>query len=326
MATLLLLFCLYKHFITTIIRTHKNKRFAISSKLESPVCFDSHTYKAMERFGISPAKKYNYQTPDAHGATPLPSEQFTPRTGNSYELGVFKLPPDPDKLNKRRRTKVLSEDEYVEKVGNIIERDFYPELEKLKAQTEYIDAADRQDSATMRRLEERYSSHRPTPSENTMQRLQSPATFETPQEVHRDAEDKDTNEMAGGAVSPTPSWQSMKLNSSLTDEDVTAIPASPSIASSSSQTKKCHKSDKMGLDKFLAVHTSEDNESFTELMEESREEFKRTHEWMFKKDEQLSIESKKAQLALPSPEDQADQRPEKVSSGSTSVDGLVNDV
>ena len=77
----------------------------------------------------------------------------------------------------------------------------------------------------------------------------------------------------------------------------------------------------MGLDKFLAVHTSEDNESFTELMEESREEFKRTHEWMFKKDEQLSIESKKAQLALPSPEDQADQRPEKASSGSTSVDG-----
>ena len=42
---------------------------------------------------------------------------------------------------------------------------------------------------------------------------------------------------------------------------------------------------------------------------------------MFKKDEQLSIESKQAQLALPSPEAQADQRSEKVSSGSTSVDG-----
>merc|ERR1712020_59023 len=153
-----------------------------------------------------------------------------------------------------------------------------------------------------------------------MRRLQSPATFETPQEVHRDAEDEEEpKEIAGGAVSPTPSWQSMKLSSSITDEDVTRVPASSSIASSSSKTQKSDKSDKMGLDKFLAVHTSEDNESFTELMEESREEFKRTHEWMFKKDEQLSIESKKAQLALPSPEDQADQRPEKAS-GSTSVD------
>ena len=134
----------------------------------------------MERFDISPAKKYNYPTPNIHGSTPIPPEQFTPRSsGHSTELGVFKAPLDPDKLNKRKRTKVLPEDEYVEKVGKIIERDFFPELDKLKAQSDYIDASDRQDSATMRRLEERYSSRRPTPSAR-MGRLQSPATFETP--------------------------------------------------------------------------------------------------------------------------------------------------
>ena len=69
------------------------------------------------------------------------------------------------------------------------------------------------------------------------------------------------------------------------------------------------------------MHTSEDNESFVQLMEDSREEFKRTHDWMFKKEEQLSIEMKQAQLALPSPEEQADQRPEKLDKERSSVDG-----
>jgi protein DGCR14 len=61
----------------------------------------------------------------------------------------------------------------------------------------------------------------------------------------------------------------------------------------------------VSLDKFLRTHTSEDNESFYELMEESKADFQLTHAWMFKKDEQLSIENKNNQLALPSLEMQA---------------------
>jgi len=62
----------------------------------------------------------------------------------------------------------------------------------------------------------------------------------------------------------------------------------------------------LSLDKFMRTHTSEDNESFYELMEDSKAEFQRTHAWMFKKDEQLSIENKSKQLALPSIESQAE--------------------
>ena len=173
----------------------------------------------MERFGISPAKEYNYPTPNIHGGTPIPPEEFTPRSSkHSGELGVFKAPMDPDKLNKRKLTKVLPEDEYVEKVGKIIERDFFPELDKLKAQSDYIDASDRQDSATMKRLEERYSSRRPTPSDN-LGRLQSPATFETPLEFDRDSEDRlGRNKMSSiEGASPASSWKSMPMDSKLPD-------------------------------------------------------------------------------------------------------------
>merc|ERR1719300_564819 len=64
----------------------------------------------------------------------------------------------------------MDEDEYIGKVEKIIERDFFPELEKLKAQSDYIDARERKDYETMSRLEEKYSGVRP----DTGKRLQSP--------------------------------------------------------------------------------------------------------------------------------------------------------
>ena len=65
---------------------------------------------------------------------------------NDKDLNVFKHPPDVNTLGvikKKRKVKVLDEDEYVEKLEKIIERDFFPEIDKLKARSEYIDAANR---------------------------------------------------------------------------------------------------------------------------------------------------------------------------------------
>jgi hypothetical protein len=79
------------------------------------------------------------------------------KRGITRSIMSFKTPPDPSTLkalSKRpnKRVRVLDEDEYVEKVEKIIEKDFFPELERLNAQTEYIEAAERKDEDAMSRF------------------------------------------------------------------------------------------------------------------------------------------------------------------------------
>ena len=85
------------------------------------------------------------------------SEDDAQMIGITQSIMSFKSPPDPNSIKAltkkatKRNIKVLDEDEYVQKVEKIIEKDFFPELDRLKAQSEYIEAADRKDELTMSR-------------------------------------------------------------------------------------------------------------------------------------------------------------------------------
>merc|ERR1719300_1127549 len=153
----------------------------------------------------------------------------------------------------------MDEDEYIGKVEKIIERDFFPELEKLKAQSDYIDARERKDYETMSRLEEKYSGVRP----DTGKRLQSPATFETPLDEPRDNDprrpDKDPK---ADAVSDSA--------------------ADANEAKSDKEQNGEEEEEKITLDQFMANNTSEDNESFIELQVEEEKKHRIKNAWMYK--------------------------------------------
>lgn len=72
---------------------------------------------------------------------------------------VFKAPQGVPK--RKNKHKVLEEEEYIEEMGKIIQRDFFPDLEKLKAQNEYLEAMERNDVTKLRELHLKYSGRRP---------------------------------------------------------------------------------------------------------------------------------------------------------------------
>ncbi|KAL6420147.1 hypothetical protein ACFW04_014090 [Cataglyphis niger] len=169
---------------------------------------------------------------------------------NIKDLAIFKKPVGVAKKSKNTQPKILDEDTYIEKMSEIIQRDFFPHLEKLQAQNEYLDALEHNDIKRMRELYEKYSSGRPV-----TERPVSPATFETP------------------------------LRRTESDE----LPCTPEVLSQETSVeyvkKDSKEENKTGLDDYLNSHTSEDNASFEEMMVEAENKRKLKYGWLYEAEE-----------------------------------------
>lgn len=143
----------------------------------------------------------------------------------------------------KKKQEILDEDAYVQSLQKIIERDYFPELPKLRKQLAWMEAEHSNDFKRMKELqreiskEERKNSGRETPL------VFSP----TPEEMHGKEETE---------------------NGVNTD---------------------------MSLDKFTSNYTSEDNESFENLITKKNEMNRNKYEWAYNKE-------KEAQLLLTGPE------------------------
>ena len=194
-----------------------------------------------------------------------PGSQALEAAKNMKDLAVFKKPIGVAKRHRRVQHKILDEDTYVKGMGAIIQRDFFPHLDKLQAQNQYLDALEQNDVKRMRELYEKYSSGRPVTN-----RPASPATFETPM---NEVESEDE-----------------QLKSSETPKDTPA---------GSSAKEKNKIEGKTGLDAYLSMHTSEDNASFDEMMVEAEKRLKLKFAWLYEAEEKsLALMNDKSSDAL----------------------------
>lgn len=145
-------------------------------------------------------------------------------------------------------------------MSKIIQRDFFPDLEKLKAQNDYLDAVEKNDFPRLREIYAKYSGRR----FQEVTGSESPATFETPIREP-------------GTQRSTKSTTSNKSEKSISDGH--------------------------SLDSFLSKYTSEDNESFQEIIDSAEQKLHEKFSVLYKA-EQLSIEYQKNSMALPSIEKQ----------------------
>lgn len=147
-------------------------------------------------------------------------------------------------------------------MSKIIQRDFFPDLEKLKAQNDYLEAVEKNDYVRLREIYAKYSGRRFKDVAG-----ESPSTFETPQRE--------------------PSSQ-RSTKSTLSTKSEKSI------------------SDGHSLDSFLSKYTSEDNESFQEIVESAEQKLHQKFSVLFDA-EQLSIENQERSMALPSLEQQFEE-------------------
>ncbi|XP_026905454.1 splicing factor ESS-2 homolog isoform X1 [Acinonyx jubatus] len=174
------------------------------------------------------------------------------------------------------KQRVLDEEEYIEGLQTVIQRDFFPDVEKLQAQKEYLEAEENGDLERMRQIAIKFGSALGKMSREPPPPYVTPATFETP-DVHTGT----------GMVGNKPRGRGRGLE----DGDGEA-------------GEEEEKEPLPSLDVFLSRYTSEDNASFQEIMEVAKEKSRARHTWLYQAEEEFE-KRQKDNLALPSAEHQA---------------------
>jgi protein DGCR14 len=159
-------------------------------------------------------------------------------------------------LKRPPAQEVLDEDSYIEGVSDIIERDFFPDLKKLKTQNEFLDAVNTGDLAKAKSLGER---------------LQRMATGRA--------------ESVAGSSTPLVSRLETPIVTGFTPVAPTDTPVSTISERIEGKSRTGPSINvNMSLDSFQSTYTSEDNASFISIMEKANKERKEKYRWFFEKE------------------------------------------
>lgn len=168
------------------------------------------------------------------------------------------------------RKKILEEEEYFDSMKQIIQRDFFPDITKLQAQKDYLEAEENGDLQRMREIAINYGSAMAKYTPRTYVPYVTPSTFETPD---------------GHASSPSTSLSKSRTgrDNVLGGKEEKALPT---------------------LDQFLSKNTSEDNASLEQIMILERDKEMLKNAWLYEAEAEFK-QRREQNLALPSSETQA---------------------
>ena len=160
-----------------------------------------------------------------------------------------------------RRREVLDEDDFVGRLDSIIQRDFFPELPRLRAQLELLDALDAGDTQRARKA---FALIATPGAASTPAAVGPPDRSWTPASVSEWGDATPRHERAGGA---TPSARGAAGAAAST-----AVAAAAAAAAAADELPR--------LDRFLSKHTSEDNASFAVILNKDQVEHRKRTWWM----------------------------------------------
>ncbi|KAI1882401.1 hypothetical protein AGOR_G00250310 [Albula goreensis] len=199
--------------------------------------------------------------------TTVPGPLATTKTDNALVVST-----PTEETTKTTNRKILDEDSYIESLEKIIQRDFFPDVAKLQAQKDYLEAEDNGDLERMRQIAIKYGSSLTKSTPRNSVPYVTPATFETP-------EGRPSSPASVQGKTRARTGEEGKVE----EEEEKPLPS---------------------LDKFLAKTTSEDNASFEQIMELAADKEKLKHAWLYEAETEFK-ERHQNNLALPSSEIQA---------------------
>lgn len=199
-------------------------------------------------------------------ATSQPSQALVKRSP-SQDVAV--MPPPPLKRIKRP-PKVLDEDEYTQTLSDIIARDYFPGLLESQAQHEYLAALDSGNEVWIAEAAQKLR-EAAAPTTGSKRRSARNTRFNsTPSATPR-------------RVADTP----VGYTGSETPMSTAGGPDTATEAPAPQNSREADTAASLSLGAFQAKYTSEDNESFNDLLDKQNQKRREKHAYMWTQDQRI---------------------------------------